>query len=129
MGYALGVVGFIHGDWFQSGSTKVSTGVAGHIGVRTVDHRVGVVWFVRGRWVHLGAPGGRRVLPGSLGSLWCAIGIDGGIRGRWILWNASGCSRVARFIGRRHWGGPVRRGSLKYALGIVGCCLVHCGAL
>ena len=38
--------------------------------------------FVRGRWVHWGTPWGRRVHPGQLGSLGCALGVVGFIRGR-----------------------------------------------
>ena len=142
-----------------------------------------VVGFVRGHWVHWGAPlwssgsfvvdnlievhrGGHQVYPGSLDSLGCALGVVGFIRGcgvhcdaPWGLsvhpvclahwaspWGASGsfgvagiigvhsgCRRThpvspgsfahgltALFIGVRPGDRPVRRGSLGYAIGVVG---------
>ena len=66
-----------------------------------MGYTVGVVVFIRGRWVHRGSPGGpagssgvagftgvrpggRRVHPWSLGSLECALGSVGFIRGRFV---------------------------------------------
>ena len=56
-----------------------SSGFAGLLGVRR-----------GGRRVH----GGGRVQPGSLDSLWSALGVDGFIRGHWIH-----CSKPWRSLG------------------------------
>ena len=93
----------------------------------------GVVGFVRGRWVHWGASWGlsgssmvagfigvrsgrSRVLPGSLGSLGCALWVVGFFRGDWVhcgsRWVSSGSSAVAGFIGVRCGGNRFRPGSL-----------------
>ena len=64
LGRAFLVVGFISGRWFHSGAPWVSL----------VTFRVAV--FIRVR------SGCRRVHSGLLGSLDCALGVDGFIRGR-----------------------------------------------
>ena len=77
---------------------------------------MGVVGFIRGRWVHAGAPLGLMgtscvvgfsrvraacicVLPVSLGSLGCALEVAGFIRGLWVNsctpWESLGSSKVA----------------------------------
>ena len=104
----------------------------------------GVPWcsrFIRAHWIHQGGstgvngfirvrPVGRLVLPGSLRSLGCALGVVGlfrmrpelvwFIRGRWVhrgsLWGSSSFFRAAGFIPVRfrgfipgrwvHWGSP-----------------------
>ena len=60
---------------------------------------LGVVGFIRGRWVHWGAPWGRRIYPGSLDSMVCALG-------------SSGSSAVVRFTGMRPERRRVHPGSL-----------------
>ena len=92
----LGVVWFIRGHWVPSGALWVSSGyfrVVGLIwvlpGVRRVHSacfgsRGCVVRIIEGRWVHPGAPWGRQVHSGSLGSLVCALLVDVFIRGRWV---------------------------------------------
>ena len=66
-----------------------------------LEFTLGIVRFVRGRWVHWGAPcgtsgsfgvvefigvrsGGRRVRSGSLDSYLCALGVVGFVRDRWV---------------------------------------------
>ena len=68
--------------------------------------------------------GGRRVRPGSLGSLGCVLGVVRYIRNRWVNWGApwgsSGSSGVIAVctLGRRVIPGSL--GSLGCALGVVG---------
>ena len=54
LGRALGVVGFIRGNWVNWGApwgSSDSSGVTGLTGVRP-----GCRWFIRALWVHWGAP-------------------------------------------------------------------------
>ena len=61
-------------------------------------------------------PGGRRVRPWSLGSLWCALEVDRFVWCRWVnwgvLWGSSGSFGLAGFIWMRPWGRRIRQGSL-----------------
>ena len=67
---------------------------------------------------------------GSMGSLRCAIGVDGFIRGRWLVkdapWWLSGSSGVARFIVVRPRGRLVPPGSSECALRLVGLIRGRC---
>ena len=107
-GYALVVVGFIHGHWCAHGGSSGSSCVTGFIGVRTGERQgslsslggvIVVVGFVWCLWVHWGEPwrssgssgvtgligvhpGGRLVRQRSLGSLEYALGVVGFVRGR-----------------------------------------------
>ena len=112
---------------------------------------MGVVGFVRGRKVYLGAPWGtsalfgdagffemrpwcRRVLSGSLGSLGYALGVVGFVRGRWVHLGGHGGSSgpvgVAWYIGMRpggRWDRLGSLGSLGCAMGVVGYVGCHLG--
>ena len=52
---------------------------------------LGVVGFIRGRWVHLVRPGGCRVHPVSLGSVGCVLRAFGF---RSVHWGVPWCRRV-----------------------------------
>ena len=105
----------------------------------------GVVGFIRGGWVPLGAPygssgsfgvvglmwvrpGGLRVNSWSLGSFVCALGVVGFIRDRWVHWLStpwvsSGSFGSVGFTGVRPGGRPVHSRSL----GSLGCALLVVG--
>ena len=91
------------------------------------------LWFIRGCWVHLGAPFGSlgssgdvsftRVRPGcrwvrlgSLSSLGCTLGVVGIVCSRWIRWGRWVHS-FARWWSLFH---PRSLGSLVCTLGVVG---------
>ena len=79
---------------------------------------------------------GRRVYPGSLGSLGCTLMVVGFIRGRWVPWDVPWCSLglsgVARFTGVRsvgcrvypvscfHWGAPWGSSGSSGVAGFIG---------
>ena len=110
---------FIRACWIHRGAPFGSSGSAGDTG------------FIRVR------PVGRRVLPGSLRSLGCALGVFGFIQGHWVPpWVSSGSSGVAGFIvvhsGRRLGVPCGTLGSSKVAgfTGVhPGCRRVHPGLL
>ena len=113
---ALGVVVLIQGGWVHCCAR-----VVGFIRVCRVAPRgssgssafVAFIWvrpcgrrFIRGRWVHCGAPwsssdssevaafigvhpGVGRFHPGSLGSLGCTVVVVGFVRARWVHWGAA----------------------------------------
>ena len=145
----LGVAGFIE---LRSDCRRVRSGSLGSLGCAlrfllrwgllcSLGCALGVVEFVRGRWVHWGATWARRVRSGSLCSLGYALGVIGFVRCRWIhcgapfdvVWFVQGhwihwstpweSFGVARFIGARPVGRRVCSGSLSTlvsALGVVG---------
>ena len=68
-------------------------------------------------------PGGHRVHPGSLGSLWRTLGVIGLITGRWVQWDSPLSSGFVRLIAVRLSGNrvhPLSLDSLGCALGVVG---------
>ena len=118
-----GVVGFIRNRWVHSGSHCGSLGSPGivrftqlraggrwvhpgslgslDLALADVGFALGVVGFMRGRWIHLDSPWGsldstgvvgfsrispgvRLVHPRSLDSLGFALGVVGFIRVRWV---------------------------------------------
>ena len=100
LGSALGVVGFIRGRCVHWGMLRGSSGssrVAGFTWVPSGSHAApwglsrssGFAEFTgvrsAGRWDHpgsLGSLGGRRVHPGVLILMWCAMGVVRFIQGR-----------------------------------------------
>ena len=132
LGCALGVVGFIQCRWVHWGTSWGSSGSSGfcwlhwgaHLG-SSGSSGVAVLIGVR--------PGGRRVRPGSLGSLRCTLEV---VRCRWVNWGAHwgswGPSNVARTIELRPGGRRVSLGLLEYwcspwgssgSLGSLGCAM------
>ena len=114
VGFALGVVGFIRGRWIPSGSPWGSFGSLGGRWVQVV----GFTWLLSvGRCVH----------PWSFRSLGFSLGVVGYIRGRWIYsgslcgpLSSSGVVGFTRFRPRCHWVHPGSLDSLGFALGVVG---------
>ena len=109
LGCALSVVGFIRGRWVYYGALRVSSGSSA--AARFIGVRPGGLGFIRARWIHWGAPfglsgspgvtafirvrpAGRRVLPGSLHSLECALGVVGYIQVAGSMGVHLGCRRV-----------------------------------
>ena len=107
LGSVLVVVGYILGrsvrpgsHWLYLGSSRVvgftqfrpvfrwvlpgSLGSSVDVGFTRV--RTGCRGFIRGRWVHSGAPWGRWIHAESLSSLGYALGVIAFMWGRWIHW-------------------------------------------
>ena len=78
-------------------------------------------------------PGGRLVHPGSLDSLWCALGVVGLTRGHWVHndspWRQSGSSGVAGFTGVRTGCRRFHPESLRSLGCALGAIVVHQGSL
>ena len=74
----------------------------------SLTRALGVVGFIRGRWIYWRAPLWSLVYPGSLGLLGCAFGIIRFIQCSWVNSRASksslGSSAVVGFTRARHGG-------------------------
>ena len=83
---AMDVVGFIRGRWVLVGALSGSRVHWGSLGsLAYVPDVMGIVWGSSEIAEFIGArPGVRRVHPGSLSSLWRALGVVGFIRCVWV---------------------------------------------
>ena len=125
---ALGIVRFCYCRWIYCGASLGSSGSSGV--VLFIRVHPGVVGFIRVGWVHWGAswgssgssgfvgvrPGVRRVDPGSLGSLGCALAVVVFIRVRWVHWSAP-------------WGSPGSSRVVEFSRVCAGVCWVHAWSL
>ena len=129
------VVGLVRNRWFHSGMLRKHSELLGSFGCAFGDRRIhpgslgsmgcalGFVGFIRGRWVHWGAPWGSSRSSCVAGLLAERPGVARSIAGRWVHWGAprgsSSSSRIAGFLGVRPGCRWVRLLSLKCALGVI----------